>query len=308
MTRPARERPAMPSHPTELLVPAITPFAADHAVDHGAFLERAQALLEAGAHGLAPFGTTSEANSLTVAERRAALEALVEGGIEPGCLVPGTGCCAVADTVELSRHAAGLGCRGVLMLPPFFYKGVPEDGVYDAFAQAIEGVGPGARIYLYHIPQMSGVPITLPLIGRLVAAFGTAIAGLKDSSGDWENTAAVIAAYPQLATYSASEAMIPRNVAAGGAGCISASANVNPAGIRRLIDGLGGEGEEALLEQVSEVRRLFEGLPLVPAVKAAVAAQAGAEGLARVRPPLRAMAPDDAGVLRAVDAAGPQAS
>ena len=298
----------MPTHPAELLVPAITPFAADLSVDADAFLAHAQSLLAAGAHGLAPFGTTSEANSLTVAERRGALEALVEGGIDPGCLVPGTGCCAIGDTVELTRHAASLGCRGALMLPPFFYKGVPEDGVYDAFARAIEGSGPGTRIYLYHIPQVSGVPITLPLIGRLAEAFGDVIAGLKDSSSDWDNTAAVIGAYPDLAAYSASEALIPRNVAAGGAGCISASANVNPAGIRRLIDGLGGSEEGALLEQVSEVRDLFEELPLVPAVKAAVASQAGDPGLGRVRPPLRAMDPEDEAVARAVRAAGPQAA
>ncbi len=192
------------------------------------------------------------------------------------------------------------------MLPPFFYKGVPEDGVYDAFAHAIDAVGAGARIFLYHIPQMSGVPITLSLIGRLVASFGDAIAGLKDSSGDWDNTAAVIASYPGIATYSASEALIPRNVAAGGAGCISASANVNPAGIRRLIDGLGGPEEAALLERASAVRDVLGGLPLVPAVKAAVAAQAGEDGLARVRPPLRAMDPADPAVARAVRAAGPQ--
>lgn len=306
MTQPPTERPAMPFRAIELLVPAITPFAADLSVDHGAFLAHARALLAAGAHGLAPFGTTSEANSLTVTERRAALEALVEGGVAPGRLIPGTGCCALADTVELTRHAAALGCRGALMLPPFFYKGVTEDGVYDAFAHAIDAAGEGARVYLYHIPQMSGVPITLPLIGRLVDAFGERVAGLKDSSGDWENTAAVIAAHPGLATYSASEALIPVNAASGGAGCISASANVNPAGIRRLIDGLGGAEEAGLLAQVSEVRALFDGLPLVPAVKAAVAAQAGADGLARVRPPLRAMATGDPAVRRAVDAAGPQ--
>ena len=276
----------MTSKTLSLYVPAITPFAADLSLDTARLVAHAQAMLDAGAHGLAPFGSTSEANSLTVAERIAGLEALVEAGIDPARIIPGTGCCALGDTIELTRHAASLGCKGALMLPPFFYKGVPDEGVHDAYAQVIEAVGrTDARIYLYHIPQMSGVPITLPLIERLLGSFGEVIAGLKDSSGKWENTEAVIRAFPQIDTYSASEALIPQNAETGGAGCISASANVNPAGIRRLIDALGTEGQEAAHTQDSAVRKIFEGLPLIPAIKAAVAAQQGDEGYARVRPP-----------------------
>lgn len=279
----------MISSKIELFVPAITPFAADLSVDTTRFVRHAQSLLAAGAHGLAPFGTTSEANSLAVEERMAALEALIDEGIAPHKLIPGTGCCSAAETIALSAHATSLGCRGVLMLPPFFYKSVNDEGVYDAFAQVIEAAGPNLRVYLYHIPQMSGVPITLPLIARLIAAFGDQIAGLKDSSGSWENTAAVIAAFPQIDTYSASESLIPNNVKAGGAGCISASSNVNPGGIRALIDGLNGPEQEELLDQVSAVRQIFEGLPLIPAVKAAVALQHGEPDFARVRPPLMAL-------------------
>lgn len=275
----------MSSNKIELFVPAITPFAADLSVDTARFVRHAQSLLAAGAHGLAPFGTTSEANSLSADERMAALEVLIDDGIAPHRLIPGTGCCSAPETIALSAHATSLGCRGVLMLPPFFYKGVSDEGVYDAFAQVIEAAGPDLRVYLYHIPQMSGVPITLPLIARLIAAFGDQIAGLKDSSGSWENTAAVIAAFPQIDIYSASESLIPSNVRAGGAGCISASSNVNPGGIRALIDGLNGPEQEELHDQVSAVRRIFEGLPLIPAVKAAVALQHGEPDFARVRPP-----------------------
>lgn len=297
----------MTARKIELFVPAITPFAADRSLDTARFTAHAKALIAAGAHGLAPFGTTSEANSLSVAERIAALDALVEAGIDPAQLIPGTGCCAAADTIALSAHATGLGCRGVLMLPPFFYKGVGDDGVFDAYAQVIEAVGPDLRVYLYHIPQMSGVPITLPLIERLIGAFGDQIAGLKDSSGKWDNTAAVIAAFPQIDTYSASESMIPDNVAAGGAGCISASSNVNPRGIRALIDGLNGPDHDALHQQVSAVRKIFEGIPLIPAIKAAVAAQQGDPGFATVRPPLSALGSDHAdAIAEAVRIAGPQ--
>jgi 4-hydroxy-tetrahydrodipicolinate synthase len=297
----------MSSRKIELFVPAITPFTEDLSVDTDRFVAHAKALIANGAHGLAPFGTTSEANSLTVAERKAALAALVDSGIDPAQLIPGTGCCASADTIELSSHATALGCRGVLMLPPFFYKGVSDEGVFDAYAQVINAVGPDLRVYLYHIPQMSGVPITLTLIERLIAAFGDQIAGLKDSSGKWDNTAAVIAAFPQIATYSASESLIPENVAAGGAGCISASLNVNPTGIRALVEGLNGPDHDALHAQVSAVRSIFEGLPLIPAIKAAVAAQNDDPGFARVRPPFTKLgqAHTDA-VSEAVRVAGEQ--
>jgi len=290
----------------ELFVPAITPFAADLSLDTLRLVAHAKALLAAGAHGLAPFGTTSEANSLSVAERMTALEALVDAGIAPAQLIPGTGCCNAPDTIALSAHATALGCRGVLMLPPFFYKGVSDDGVFDAYAQVIEAVH-GIRVYLYHIPQMSGVAITLPLIERLLAAYPGVIAGLKDSSGNWDNTAAVIKAFPQIDTYSASESRIPDNVAAGGAGCISASSNVNPRGIRALIDGLNGPDHVALHEQVSAVRKIFESLPLIPAIKAAVAAQNGDDGFARVRPPFTTTGPHHAdAIAEAVRIAGRQ--
>jgi 4-hydroxy-tetrahydrodipicolinate synthase len=295
----------MTSRKIELFVPAITPFASDLSLDTKRFVAQAKALIDAGAHGLAPFGTTSEANSLTLAERMTALEALIDNRIAPGQLIPGTGCCAVADTITLSEHATRLGCRGVLMLPPFYYKGVDDKGVFDAFAQVIDAVGPDLRVYLYHIPQMSGVPITLPLIEMLIAKYGKQIAGLKDSSGNWDNTASVIAAFPQIDTYSASESLIPENVAAGGAGCISASSNVNPRGIRALIDGLDGPDHAAFHQQVSAVRRIFEGLPLIPSIKAAVAAQHGDAAYDRVRPPLVTCPSEhDAAIAEAVKIAG----
>lgn len=285
-------------HKIELFVPAITPFAADLSVDHPRLVAHARALLDAGAHGLAPFGTTSEANSMSVSERTAALDALIEGGIDPRVLIPGTGCAALPDTVALSAHATKLGCRGVLMLPPFYYKGVPEDGIFAAYARVIEAVGAAdLGVYLYHIPQMSGVPISLSLIERLLKAYPGTIRGLKDSAGQWGYARDVIAAFPEIATYSSSEAMIVRNAMAGGAGCISASSNVNPAGIAALIDALGTEAEAAALEQASAVRAIFEGLPLIPAIKAAVAAQRGDAAYARLRPPFMPTSPEYQGAI-----------
>lgn len=278
------------THIPRLYVPAVTPFLPDLSVDQAGLVSIARMLLADGADGLAPFGTTSEATSLSVSERMAALEALVAGGIEAARLIPGTGCAALPDTIALTRHAVGLGVKGALMLPPFYYKPVSEEGVFAAYARAIEAVGTDRlRLYLYHIPQLTGVPIQLSLIERLTVAFPGVVAGLKDSSGNWENTAGVIAAFPGIETFSASEALLPQNVAAGGAGCISASANVNARGIARLIRALGTDDEPSATEQTAQVRRIFEGLPLIPAIKAAVARRTRVASHAILRPPLVAL-------------------
>lgn len=276
-----------------LFVPAVTPFAEDLSVDRRRLVAHSRLLLEDGADGLAPFGTTSEATSMSVEERIAALEALVEGGVAPDRLIPGTGCAALPDTIRLTAHATALGVKGVLALPPFYYKPPDEDGIFAAYARTIEAVaaeGTAPRLYLYHIPQMSGVPITLTLIRRLAEGFPGVVAGLKDSSGDWDNTAAVIEAFPGIETFSASETLIPANAAAGGAGCISATANVNAAGIARLIRALGTAEEAEALAAAKEIRDRFSALPLIPAIKAAVARRLGDPAFGIVRPPLSPLA------------------
>lgn len=270
----------------KLYVPAITPFAQDLSPDRERFIANCKLLLEDGADGLAPFGTTSEANSMSVAERIDLLDALIDSGISADRLIPGTGCAALPDTIVLTKHAVSRGCLGTLTLPPFYYKGVPEDGLVDSFSAVIDAVGDSAlRIYLYHIPQMTGVPITLTLIEKLLAKHPGIFVGLKDSSGNWDNTHAVIKAFPELDTYSASEALIPQNIAAGGAGCISASANVNARNIVALMRALGTESEAQIAVGVTEVRKIFEGLPLIPAIKAATARRHGDDAYAIVRPP-----------------------
>jgi 4-hydroxy-tetrahydrodipicolinate synthase len=278
------------SRQPQLFVPAITPFKADLSVDVEKFIHNCKMLLADGAHGLAPFGTTSEANSLSVEERMSLLDQLIDSGVPASCLIPGTGCSALPDTIHLSAHATKRGCKGVLALPPFYYKGVPEDGVFAAFSKTIEAVGSADfKVYLYHIPQMTGVPITLALTERLLAAYPDTIAGLKDSSGVWENTLDFIKAFPQIESYSASEALIPQNVAAGGAGCISASANVNAAGIVALMTALGTPEEEKAAEKATEIRKIFESIPLIPGIKATVARRYADDGYAIVRPPFSAL-------------------
>lgn len=290
----------------KLYVPAITPFAADLGADRARFVANCQALLADGADGLAPFGTTSEANSLSVAERIELLDALIDAGIAADRLIPGTGCAALPDTIALTRHAVSRGCLGTLTLPPFYYKGVPEAGLVDSFAAVIDAVADARlRIYLYHIPQMSGVPMTLTLIEALMTRFPRVFVGLKDSSGNWDNTRAIIEAFPELDVYSASEALIPNNVAAGGAGCISASANVNARNIKALMAALGTPQEPAIAAGVTEIRKIFEGLPLIPAIKMAAAIRHGDEAYAIVRPPFVRLPEEHRGaVARAVALAG----
>ena len=289
-----------------LLVPAVTPFRDDGSPDREAFVRLCKWLLGQGAHGLAVFGTTSEANSLTLAERTGLLEDLVEAGIPASALMPGVGMCALGDTVTLVRHALSLGCGGVLSLPPFYYKPVDVEGLYAWYAAVIEAAGSrDLGLWLYHIPQMSGVGIPLDLIERLIRDFPETVIGIKDSSGNWENTEAILRGFPGFRVFPSSEGMLVRSAALGGVGCITASGNINPAGIRRLYDALGTAEADALQAQVAQVRTEFARHPLIPAAKAVLAHALGEPGLARVRPPLRPMGEADlARLLAALEAAG----
>lgn len=239
--------------------------------------------------GLAVFGTNSEANSLAVAERMHLLDALFEAGVPGDRMMPGTGCCALADSVELTRHAVAHGVGGVLMLPPFFYKGVSDDGLFASYAEVIEQVAdPHLRIYLYHIPQVSQVPISLALIERLLAAYPGIIAGIKDSSGDWANTSAMIDRFqPQgFDVFAGSETFLLATMRAGGAGCITATGNVNPGAIAHLYRTWQQSDADAQQAELDALRATFMKFPMIPALKAAVAMFSGDAGYAAVRPPL----------------------
>jgi len=239
--------------------------------------------------GLAVFGTNSEANSLAVAERMHLLDALFEADVPGDRMMPGTGCCALADSVELTRHAVAHGVGGVLMLPPFFYKSVSDDGLFASYAEVIEQVAdPHLRIYLYHIPQVSQVPISLALIERLLAAYPGIIAGIKDSSGDWANTSAMIDRFqPQgFDVFAGSETFLLATMRAGGAGCITATGNVNPGAIAHLYRTWQQSDADAQQAELDALRATFMKFPMIPALKAAVAMFSGDAGYAAVRPPL----------------------
>ena len=271
-----------------VLAPVITPFSANLAVDQGRFNRHCAWLLANGCAGLAVLGTNSEANSLGMEERKDLLEGLIASGVAPARLIPGTGCCSLAETVALTAHAVGLGCAGALMLPPFYYKNVPDEGLFRSFSEVIQRVGDARlRIYLYHIPPVSGVPVPVAVVERLLKAYPGTVAGVKDSSGDWENTKALLAfAGAGLEVFAGSEVFLLRNMQNGGAGCITAGANVNPAAIDQVYRHWQDPEAEALQAGIDRVREILQSHgPMIPALKAVVAHFAADPAWKTVRPP-----------------------
>ena len=281
-----------------VIAPNLTPFNDDLTVAEGLYLDHAEWLLAEGCVGLAPFGTTGEALSLGLEERMATLEAMIDRGIDPSRLIPGTGLTSLPDTVRLTRHAADRGCAGAMILPPFYYKGVPDDGLYDYFAWAIEAVDrPGLPIYLYHIPQVAGVGIPPAVARRLHETFPEIVVGIKDSSGDWENTKELLA-IEGFIVYPAQETTLAEGHRLGAAGCISATANLNPAAIARLIKTIeAGQTDSRLEEEVNAFRKLIAGAGPIPAQKALLARWTGDARWARLRPPLAALSAAEAARL-----------
>ena len=271
-----------------VLSPVLTPFNQDLTPALSRFVKHCRWLLNQEV-GLAIFGTNSEANSLTVKEKLSLLEELLTAGLPAAKIVPGTGTCALPDTIELTRRAVEAGCAGVLMLPPFYYKGVSDEGLFRSFARVIDAVADDRlRIYLYHIPPVSQVPITLTLIERLLKAFPGTIAGVKDSSGDWDNTAAMLRNFQPhgFDVFAGTETVLLKNMRGGGAGCITATGNVNPTAIMRLYKTWQAIDADAQQEALNKTRAIFQKFPIIPAMKAAIAEKSSDKMWANVRPPL----------------------
>jgi 4-hydroxy-tetrahydrodipicolinate synthase len=286
---------------TGVLSPVVTPFGADLAPDAARFARHCRWLLSQNV-GLAVFGTNSEANSLSVEEKTELLDGLVAAGLDPARMMPGTGCCALPDSVRLTAHAMKLGCGGVLMLPPFYYKGVSDDGLFRSFAEVIERVGDARlRVYVYHIPPVAQVPIPLGLVERLLKAYPTQIAGMKDSGGEWSNTKAFLDAFAKSGfdVFAGSETFLLQNMRHGGAGCISATANVHPGPIARLFDSWRAADADTQQARLDVIRGVFQKFPMIPALKSAIAHHGGDAGWATVRPPLVALTAAQANALAA---------
>lgn len=269
-----------------IFAPTLTPVHADLSPDVERWIAFSKQLLADGCHGLCPFGTTSEANSFGISERIEMLEQLVAAGVPAEKLMPGTGTSAIPDTVQLTAHAVKLGCSGVLVLPPFYYKGVSDDGLFRAMAEVIERVGDTRlRVYLYHIPPVAQVSFSLALIERLVKAYPQTVVGIKDSSGDWNNLQAILTNFPGFGTFTGSERFLSDTVKLGGAGSINAVANVIAPLQRRLFESLGTEAAVELQEAVNSMRPVFKDVQPIPALKYLVSHLRQDPSWANVRPP-----------------------
>jgi len=280
-----------PERLSGVLSPVVTPFKDDLSPDPERLVQHCRWLLSQNV-GLAVFGTTSEANSLSVEEKISLLDQLVDAGIESSRLLSGTGHCALTDTVKLTAHAVSLGCAGMLMLPPFYYKGVSDDGLYRSFAEIIERVGSNdLRVYLYHIPPIAHVGIPPHLVERLVTQYPETVVGIKDSSGDWDNTDSLLRLdLDDFRVFAGSETFLLQNMRGGGAGCISATANINPTAIHELYEKWQGEKAEAMHAELDAVRSTVEKYPMIPALKSVIGNFRGEAQWETVRPPLLALA------------------
>lgn len=290
-----------------VLSPVVTPFKRDLSPDADRLAGHCRWLLSQNV-GLAVFGTNSEANSMSVDEKVELLDCLVASGIDPSRMMPGTGCCAITDSVRLSAQAAKLGCAGVLMLPPFYYKGVSEEGLFRNYAEIIERVGDDRlRIYLYNIPPVSQIAITVALIERLLKAYPGTIAGAKDSSGDWSNTKAYIDNFAAegFDVFPGAETFLLQGLRSGGVGCISATANVNPGPIARLFASWEGDDADAQQAKLDVIRATFARYPMIPALKAAIAHYGRNASWQKVRPPLVELTKEqNASLISELDQAG----
>jgi 4-hydroxy-tetrahydrodipicolinate synthase len=288
----------MAGKPLSGVIAAIaTPVQEDGAPDLARAVKLARFLLDNGCDGLNVLGTTGEATSFSLAERLSVMKAYKENGIALDRLMVGTGAAATADAVALTKAAEELGFGGALVLPPFYYKGVPDDGLIayiDALVRATR-----IPIYLYNYPAMSGIQWTVAFIERLLKTHSSRIAGLKDSSGDMAYARAAAALSSGFAVFPSTEAALLEARRGDFAGCISATANLNA----DLCALAWRKGDAGALEAAVTIRKLFEGKPLVPGVKALLAHIHGDPALARMKPPLAPFsAADRAAVTSGYDA------
>lgn len=281
-----------------VFAPVLTPFDKTLKPDAQLFAKYCGWILSQGS-GLAVFGTNSEANSLTVEEKLELLALLVENGLPVEKMMPGTGACALPDAVTLCQAAAKAKTAATLMLPPFYYKAVSEDGLFAFYAETIERVGDAnLKICLYHIPQVSGVPISLKLIERLIKQYPDTVVGIKDSGGDFANTKAMLDAFPDFRVFCGSERFLLETMQHSGAGCISAMANVHPGAIVNLYETRANADAQAKQEALNAMRAAYDGIAMIAALKRTIAEYGKAPGFKTMRPPLTDFADESWDMLK----------
>jgi 4-hydroxy-tetrahydrodipicolinate synthase len=276
---------------TGVFCASVTPVTADLAPDHAAFAAHCRRLLEQGCDGVALLGTTGEANSFSTAERKSLLEAAVTGGITPDRLLPGTGVTAWTETLELTKHALSLGVNRVVMLPPFFYKGISDDGLFAVYAEIVERIGDERlQVVLYHIPQFSAVPITFPVIERLRQHYPSVFVGIKDSSGDFNNMTALVERFPGLSVLAGADPLMLPLLRKGGAGCITATSNLIAKDLSFIYRNYADPAQEQAVEEAQQrvvaERTRVSRFAQIASIKALIARETGHQTWSLIRPPL----------------------
>lgn len=287
----------------------LTAMRPDLSIDLDMMAAHSRWLMANGCNGLGVLGTTGEANSLGISERLALMEGLVERGIPAKLMLPGCGVPALTDTVLMIKRAGELGCRGVLVLPPFFYKNPSEDGLFAYYSEIAQRVGGAVALYFYHFPAQSAVPITIPLIARLLKAHPGAFRGIKDSTGDWTNTKSYIDAFAKdgFEVYCGDDGHLLQNLQAGGAGSISAASNVSCAENAKVYANWDKPAAVEAQRTLSAMRAAVTSAPLIPGLKALVARHTGNPTWQNIRPPHVKLTADQAAKLFATfDACGVQ--
>jgi 4-hydroxy-tetrahydrodipicolinate synthase len=284
-------------HPHGVFSAALTPLDPELAPDHARFVAHCRHLLDEGCDGVALLGTTGEANSFSAAERIALLEAVVAAGISPQRLLPGTGVAALSETVALTRHALSVGVDTVVMLPPFYYKGVTDDGIFASYSEVVQRVGDARlKVVLYHIPQMSAQPISHALIERLRAAYPSTFTGIKDSSGDFANMTAMVERFPGFSVLVGADPLLLPLLRKGGAGCITATSNLVARDLAYVYKHFRDSDDDTALEaaqaRIVKARELVSRFPQMASLKALVAERTGHAGWQRLRPPLESLPPE----------------
>jgi len=274
----------------------LTPLNADLSIDHAKLAAHCKSLIARGCPGVTPFGTTGEGPSFSTAERKEAIDQLVNNGIPASQIMVSTSCAALPETLELTRHAVNAGVHGCLMLPPFFLKGVPDQGIIDSYRYVIDGMGDARsklKLYLYHIPQVSGVSLSHHVIATLKKMYPTTILGIKDSACSTAHSVGLAEAFMKdLTVYVGFEPDLPEMGRRGSTGAISGLANFMPRVVHRLVTQPDAPTTPAERERIIKLLGLLEGYSLMPALKGIMAMLSGDEAWLRVRAPLVALTPE----------------
>ena len=278
----------------------LTPLLADLSIDHARFAAHCHTLLASGCTGVTPFGTTGEGPSFSMAERMEATAQLVKNGVPAEQIIVSTSCASLPETIALTRHAVQLGAHGCLMMPPFFFKGVSEQGVIDSYRYVIDSVDdPRLKLYPYHIPQVSGVGLSHHVISTLLSLYPHTILGIKDSACITAHSIALAEAFmQQLTVYVGYEPDLPKMSRRGSTGAISGIANFMPQVVKQLVMQPNAPTTPAQRERIVQLLALLDGHSLLPALKGIMAALSGDDAWLRVRPPLVALTAAEFKMLR----------